>query len=66
MGVAIARFFELEDAMDFEKAKDFIYKNARPLDFARWKLLFDNGSKEDVLSALAAYQNADCGFGHAV
>lgn len=52
--------------MDFEKAKDFIYKNARPLDFARWKLLFENGSKEDLLSALAAYQNADGGFGHAL
>ncbi len=52
--------------MDFEKARNYVYKNARPLDFARWKYLFENGSKEDVLSTLATYQNEDGGFGHAL
>ena len=52
--------------MVFEKSKNFIYKNARPLDFARWLYLFENGSKEDVLSALETYQNNDGGFGHAL
>lgn len=52
--------------MYYEQARNFIYKNARPLDIARWKYLFENGSKEDVLIALIAYQNEDGGFGNAL
>lgn len=52
--------------MYYEQARNFIYKNARPLDIARWKCLFENGSKEDVLIALTAYQNEDGGFGNAL
>lgn len=52
--------------MDFKSAERFIYRNARPLDLARWQYLFENGSAENVLKALAAYQNADGGFGHAL
>jgi hypothetical protein len=52
--------------MYYEQARNFIYKNARPLDIARWKYLFENGSKEDVLTALIAYQNEDGGFGNAL
>lgn len=52
--------------MYYEKARSFIYKNARPLDMARWKYLFENGSKEDVLTALIEYQNEDGGFGNAL
>lgn len=48
----------------FEKSRRFIYRNARPLDLARWQYHFENGSKEAVLAALAAYQNEDGGFGH--
>ena len=50
----------------FDRACAFIYRNARPLDFARFRYHFENGSKEAVLTALAAYQNADGGFGHAL
>lgn len=50
----------------FEQARSFIYRHARPLDFARWQYHFENGSQEAVLNALAAYQNADGGFGHAL
>lgn len=50
--------------MDIEKAREFLYRNARPLDLARWRYLFEGGSREDVLEALAAYQNEDGGFGH--
>lgn len=50
----------------FEKARTFIYRNARPLDVARWQYHFEGGSKEAVLTALAAYQNEDGGFGHAL
>ena len=52
--------------MNFNKAKEFIYKNARPLDCARWQYLFENGNGENVLNFLAAYQNEDGGFGHAL
>lgn len=47
-------------------AKTYIYRNARPLDLARFKYHFENGSKEDVLNALFFYQNKDGGFGHAL
>lgn len=50
----------------FNSAKQFIYRNARPLDFALWKYHFENGSQADVLSTLAAYQNADGGFAYAI
>ena len=50
----------------YEKARGFIYRNARPLDLALWKYHFENGNREDVLTALMAYQNADGGFGHAL
>lgn len=50
----------------FENAKTFVYRNARPLDIARWQYHFENGSKEAVLHALSQYQNADGGFAHAL
>ena len=43
----------------FEKARRFIYRNARPVDLARWQYHFENGSKEAVMNALWAYQNPD-------
>lgn len=52
--------------MHYEEARSFIYRNARPLDIARWKYMFEGGSKEDVLIALTAYQNKDGGFGNAL
>ena len=48
----------------FEQARTFIYRCARPLDLARWQYHFENGSREAVLAALAAFQNPDGGFGH--
>ena len=48
----------------FEKARQFIYRNARPLDLARWQYHFEAGTKEAVLKALSFYQNEDGGFGH--
>ena len=52
--------------MVFDKAKEFIYKNARPLDAARWNYLFEGGSRDHVLKILAAYQNENGGFGNAL
>lgn len=50
----------------FETIKRWMYRNARPLDIARWKYHFENGNKEDVLMALSAYQNPDGGFANAL
>jgi len=50
----------------YNRARDFIYRNARPLDFARFQYHFEIGSKEAVLTALSTYQNEDGGFGHAI
>lgn len=58
--------FEVRNMETFKKAKEFIYRNARPLDLARWQYHFENGSREPVLKALSYYQNEDGGFGHAL
>lgn len=52
--------------MNYNKARNFIYRNARPLDIARWKYQFENGEREEVITALSAYQNEDGGFAHAL
>ena len=52
--------------MNIQQARGFLYRNARPLDIARWKYLFEGGPREEVLTALAAYQNGDGGFGSAL
>lgn len=50
----------------FEKAQDFIWRNARLIDRYRFAYLFCQGPKEPVLAALKAYQNPDGGFGNAL
>ncbi len=49
-----------------KRVRDWLLRNARPLDMARYLFLFEGGSRKDVLRALAAYQNADGGFAHAL
>ncbi|MCM1570043.1 MAG: hypothetical protein NC081_11445 [Roseburia sp.] len=50
----------------YELARAFIYRNARPLDLARFQYHFEGGGKEAVLRALSYYQNEDGGCGHAI
>ena len=50
----------------FQEIRSWIYRNARPLDFALWQYHFENGRKETVLSILSHYQNNDGGFGNAL
>ena len=38
--------------MNEHQARNFVYRNARPLELARWKYLFEGGSREEVLTAL--------------
>ena len=49
-----------------QKAKDFIFTSARPLEQALYRYHFESGSREDVWKALEHFQNSDGGFGHAL
>ncbi|MDE7176190.1 MAG: hypothetical protein K2O59_00055 [Lachnospiraceae bacterium] len=49
---------------EFLRLRKLVYRNARPLDYTKWKFLFENGSCDDFLSVLSGYQNDDGGFGH--
>lgn len=44
--------------------REYLFRNGRYLDVARWNYHFENGSESEVLKALATYQNMDGGFGH--
>lgn len=46
--------------------KAWIYRNARDIELSLWKYYFENGSREDVISALSYFQNEDGGFGNAL
>ena len=48
----------------YEKSRAFIYRSARPIDLAVFRHTFENAPAEDIVTALAAYQNPDGGFGH--
>jgi hypothetical protein len=50
----------------FARGEEFIWKNARLLERQRFAYHFKGGSRESVLTALRAYQNADGGFGNAL
>lgn len=48
----------------FARAEEFIWQNARLLERRLFAYHFKGGSREGILAALAAYQNADGGFGN--
>jgi len=50
----------------FERARDSIKTQARPLDRALFEYRFEQASAENVLAELAHFQNEDGGFGHAL
>lgn len=49
-----------------EEAVAYLRNEARPLERALYEYHFESGSRTGVLAALAAYQNTDGGFGHAL
>jgi hypothetical protein len=51
---------------DIGKAVQFLAANARVIDRRRYERLFEGGAAQPVRDALAAYRNADGGFGHAL
>lgn len=57
---------EMKAIIKLDKPSRWIKRYARPLEAARWKLWFENGSKEQVLESLQAFQNDDGGFGNGI
>ena len=51
---------------DFDAAAEFLAARARVLDRRVFQRLFRGGAAEPVRDAVAAYRNADGGFGHAL
>jgi len=51
---------------NFERAASFITSHARAVDRCLFDFHFNHGPAEDVLDALAEYQNPDGGFGQAI
>jgi hypothetical protein len=47
-------------------ARQFLHEHGRPLDRARFRHHFEGPAPAELLAALAAYQNPDGGFGHAL
>ncbi len=42
----------------------WLFDNARPLEIAKWNLIFDKGTKESLIAEMLKYQNIDGGFGN--
>ncbi|MCH1983292.1 hypothetical protein MCG98_12035 [Ruminococcus sp. OA3] len=51
---------------DYQEIRCWVLRNARPLDLALWKYYFEDGQREDIIDALACYQNEDGGFGNGI
>jgi hypothetical protein len=49
-----------------DRARAFVFENARPLEQARYAYHFEEGGAAAVLEALAGFQTPDGGFGHAL
>ncbi len=56
----------MKEDLLYQQVRNWMYRNARPLDLARWQYHFEQGKKEAVIDALIVYQNEDGGFGHAL
>ena len=49
---------------EFLRLRKLVFRSARPLDYTKWKYLFESGNCDDFLSVLSSYQNKDGGFGY--
>lgn len=50
----------------FVRAREFIHKNARPLDSSLFNYIFEEGSRDAVAEELSKFQNSDGGYGNAL
>lgn len=49
-----------------EIAREFINRNCRELEIARFDYFFGEGTKQKVLQSIKSFQNEDGGFGHGI
>lgn len=47
-----------------QQIENWLTKNARPVEVAKWNLMFGKGTVEDLVSEMIKYQNPDGGFGN--
>jgi len=69
MGRILGRIKEEEMKFDRErlkKAKDYIFMKGRRLEQCLYSFHLENGTQQQVLDALAEFQNEDGGFGHGI
>ena len=50
----------------FRKQQNWMFRNARPLELARWRYHMESKRKEEIFTCLKAFQNHDGGFGHGI
>lgn len=48
------------------QTSNWMKRNARPLEAARWHALMEGGLKSEVIHYIRAFQNRDGGFGHGI
>lgn len=48
------------------EVRNWMYRNARPLELALWRRKFEGGGASAVIEALSAYANPDGGYGNAL
>lgn len=48
----------------FGQIRKCLYRHGRYVEVTWWRYLFEQGSQEEAIAALAMYQNDDGGFGH--
>ena len=46
--------------------ENWLYNNARPLEAAKWDMMFGRTSKDNLVKEMQKYQNTDGGFGNAL
>jgi GNAT superfamily N-acetyltransferase len=66
MSLMLGNDMKTLSAEAFNRARNFIYTKARPLERDLFAFRFEGGKAEEVLASLAAFQNEDGGFGHAL
>ena len=49
--------------VQLQQIEKWLYTNARPLEIAKWNLIFDKGTKTCLVDEMLKYQNVDGGFG---
>lgn len=49
-----------------KELQNWMFRNARPLELARWRYIMKSEKKDGVLECLKAFQNSDGGFGHGI